>query len=299
MNSRLIRKGIIIILLVVSVFIPAQQSFAVKQEKAVKYLKPEIGMNKEVQLGNTASSKVFVRIEGEYLPILNAGVKTADPVGKAYPNTTVEILEQGGDWTKIVSGNVVGYVEEKNLIIGKEAVKRAKEILEQVYPKVSVLSLTVTQIEEAFSVAESKQEEEARLAAEEALRIAKEQERIAKEQETKLEKGKAVVSYAKRFLGNPYVYGGTSLTKGTDCSGFVKSVYAHFGVSLPRTSYEMRRVGYKVSYSEIQPGDIVCYRGHVGIYAGDGKIVNAIDESRGIGMSNARARSVITVRRIF
>ena len=80
--------------------------------------------------------------------------------------------------------------------------------------------------------------------------------------------GQAVVDYARQFLGNPYVYGGNSLTNGTDCSGFVKGVYAAFGINLPRTSSEQRSVGYAVSLSEIQPGDIVCYSGHVGIYAG-------------------------------
>ena len=108
-----------------------------------------------------------------------------------------------------------------------------------------------------------------------------------------------VVAYARQFLGNPYVYGGTSLTRGTDCSGFVMSVYAHFGVSLEHSSYSMRSAGYKVSLNEIQPGDIVCFPGHVGIYAGDGKVINAINEKKGIGMSNLYARKIITVRRIF
>ena len=76
-------------------------------------------------------------------------------------------------------------------------------------------------------------------------------------------------------------------------------VYKHFGVSLPRTSYSMRRVGKAVSYRDIQPGDIVCYSGHVGIYAGNGKIVNAIDERRGINLSNATYKKIITIRRIF
>lgn len=112
--------------------------------------------------------------------------------------------------------------------------------------------------------------------------------------------GQAVVDYARQFLGNPYVYGGNSLTSGTDCSGFVKGVYAAFGINLPRTSAEQRSVGYAVSLSEIQPGDIVCYSGHVGIYAGNNTLIHASNEKTGITLTSpVTYRSVLAVRRIF
>ena len=115
--------------------------------------------------------------------------------------------------------------------------------------------------------------------------------------------GQAVVDYAYNFIGNPYVYGGNSLTNGIDCSGFVQQVYAHFGVSLPRTSYALRSVGRAVSVSEIQPGDIVCYSGHVAIYAGGGQIVHASNSkpypAGGIKVSTYNYRTIITVRRVF
>lgn len=112
--------------------------------------------------------------------------------------------------------------------------------------------------------------------------------------------GQAVVEYAKQFLGNPYVYGGNSLTNGTDCSGFVKGVYAAFGVSLPRTSAEQRSVGYGVSLENIQPGDIVCYSGHVGIYAGNNTLIHASSEKTGITYTSpVTYRPVLAVRRIF
>lgn len=112
--------------------------------------------------------------------------------------------------------------------------------------------------------------------------------------------GQAVVDYARQFLGNPYVYGGNSLTNGTDCSGFVKGVYAAFGINLPRTSSEQRSVGYAVSLSEIQPGDIVCYSGHVGIYAGNNTLIHASNEKTGITLTSpVTYRSVLAVRRIF
>lgn len=112
--------------------------------------------------------------------------------------------------------------------------------------------------------------------------------------------GQAVVDYARQFLGNPYVYGGNSLTSGTDCSGFVKGVYAAFGINLPRTSSEQRSVGYAVSLSEIQPGDIVCYSEYVGIYAGNNTLIHASNEKTGITLTSpVTYRSVLAVRRIF
>ena len=111
--------------------------------------------------------------------------------------------------------------------------------------------------------------------------------------------GSSVVDYAKQFVGNPYVWGGTSLTSGADCSGFVQSVYNNFGVSLPRTSYEQQNAGREVSYSEAQPGDLICYGGHVAIYMGNGKIVHASNSRDGIKVSdNAAYRTILCVRRL-
>lgn len=111
--------------------------------------------------------------------------------------------------------------------------------------------------------------------------------------------GSSVVNYATQFVGNPYVWGGTSLTNGADCSGFVQSVYSNFGVSLPRTSYEQQNVGREVSYSDAQPGDLICYGGHVAIYMGNGKIVHASNSRDGIKVSdNAAYRTILSVRRL-
>ena len=111
--------------------------------------------------------------------------------------------------------------------------------------------------------------------------------------------GSDVVSYACQFIGNPYVWGGESLTDGADCSGFIKSVYANFAISLPHSSVALQRAGSEVSYENAQPGDIVCYAGHVAIYMGGGQIVHASSPSTGIKTGSATYRSIISVRRVL
>ena len=110
--------------------------------------------------------------------------------------------------------------------------------------------------------------------------------------------GSEIASYAQQFIGNPYVSGGTSLTDGCDCSGFTFSVYKHFGYSIPRTSWEQQSCGRGVSYSDAQPGDIMCYAGHVGIYIGNGMIVHASTPATGIKTTPATYREILAVRRV-
>lgn len=111
-------------------------------------------------------------------------------------------------------------------------------------------------------------------------------------------KGQQIADFACKYIGSPYVAGGTSLTKGADCSGFVMAVYQAFGYSLPRSSYAQSGAGRAVSYSEAQPGDIIYYGGHVGIYIGNGQIVHASTERTGIKITAATYRSIVSVRRI-
>ncbi len=111
-------------------------------------------------------------------------------------------------------------------------------------------------------------------------------------------KGQQIANYACQFIGNPYVPGGTSLTDGADCSGFVWRVYKDFGYSVPRTSYSFRSYGSEVSYSDAQPGDVICYAGHVALYIGNGQIVHASTQRTGIKITNATYKEMLTIRRI-
>lgn len=111
--------------------------------------------------------------------------------------------------------------------------------------------------------------------------------------------GKKVAKFACQYIGNPYVSGGTSLTNGADCSGFTYRVYQEFGYSIPRTSYQQRSAGTGVSYEEAQPGDLICYEGHVALYIGGGLIVHASSVKTGIKVSRAQYREILAVRRII
>lgn len=268
-----------------------------KQENIEKEI--VIETSEEIRFNEMLSDYVFVSVSEDYLLVMGTPDENSDWTGKIYADSIINIEERGEVWSKISSGNVTGYVKTELLMTGKAAIMKAKELLSVAYPERDVLGLSQEEVNVIFTVGETKEEEAARLAEEEAARIAAEEARKSAAEAVRRQKGIDVVSYAKRFLGNPYVYGGTSLTRGTDCSGFVKGVYSHFGVSLPRTSSGMRSVGYSVRYKDMQPGDIVCYPGHVGIYAGNGKIINAINENKGIGYLNVNYSRILTIRRIY
>lgn len=235
--------------------------------------------------------------KGEYLDMAFANVQSflyirSEPttdsewVGKLYPDYAAKIIGPVGEWTQVQSGSVTGYVYSDYILIGKNAEQKAQEMVQ---------NSGTESPDEAFTYAESKEEAAARLEKEASEAAAKAEE----EASAKAGTGQAIVDYACQFIGNPYVWGGTSLTNGADCSGFVQSVFAHFGISLPRTTWDMENVGTPVSYDQAIAGDIILYDGHVGIYMGDGQIVNAINSSRGIGILPATYTSIITVRRLI
>ena len=260
------------------------------------------------------SGSVTGYVKAEYCVTGDDAVDLAKKVGTriaTVTTTTLKVREEPG-----MDATVLGLVPiEDQLLVTEELDGWVKVDIEEGYGYVSTDYVTLST---EFVKAESKAEEEARLAKEAAERRAAQAAAAKASRKSSSssssgsvpapvipsgsgsELGAAVANYACQFVGNPYVWGGTSLTNGADCSGFVMSVYNNFGVSLPHSSAADRSVGSSVGGLEnAQPGDIVCYSGHVGIYVGNGQIVHASTAKTGIIISDASYRSVHAVRSIF
>lgn len=238
--------------------------------------------------------------KGEYLDMAFANVtsflyvrseptKESEYVGKLYPGYAAKITGPVGEWTAVESGDVTGYVKTEYILTGAEAQMYAENLVTEAQQEGKEEA-------EAFTYAVSRKSEEAQMTQEV-------QENVQQTETTEVSaqpasNGQVIVDYACQFIGNPYVWGGTSLTDGADCSGFVQSVFAHFGISLPRTTYDQINAGVEVSYDQAMPGDLICYDGHIGIYIGNGQIVNAQNPEQGIGISPATYTTILSVRRI-
>ena len=259
-----------------------------------------------------SSGSVEGYVKGEFCVTGDNAVEYAKEVGvriATVTTTTLKVREEPG-----LDARVLGLVPiEDELIVTEELEGWVKVNIEEGDGYVSTDYVTLST---EFVKAESIEEERARLAKEEAARQAAKEAASKKAAQSSSSgsstsggktytpptgsSGADVVQFAMQFVGNPYVYGGTSLTNGADCSGFVMSVYANFGVSLPHSSAADRNVGATVNGIEnAQPGDIICYSGHVGIYAGNGQIVHASTSKTGIIVSSATYRSILSIRRIF
>lgn len=259
-------------------------------------LKDFYSQNREIK----AEDYLVPENKGEYLDMAFANVtsflyvrseptKESEYVGKLYPGYAAKITGPVGEWTAVESGDVTGYVKTEYILTGAEAQTYAENLVTEAQQEGKEET-------EAFNYAVSRESEEAQMTQEVQGNV--QQTETTEVSAQPASNGQAIVDYACQFIGNPYVWGGTSLTDGADCSGFVQSVFAHFGISLPRTTYDQINAGVEVSYDQAMPGDLICYDGHIGIYIGNGQIVNAQNPEQGIGISPATYTTILSVRRI-
>lgn len=195
-----------------------------------------------------------VTAESGYINVRAEMSTGSEIVGKIRKDGICEVLSIEEDWCEIESGEITGYISSEYLLTGAKANEKAEELLEE--GKELETAITLMEYRYGKGVTDIQME---------------------------------ICEYARQFVGNPYRWGGTSLTKGADCSGFTMSVYANYGVSLPHSSAAQSKYGTKVSLSELQPGDLVFYGGsrihHVAMYVGNGQIVHAQSTNTGIVVS--------------
>lgn len=255
----------------------------------------------------------------------------AEIVGKLPNNAGCEIIGTDGDWTQIESGKVKGYVKSEYLMTGEAAIAKAQEV-KQTVATVTTTTLYVRDEANTDSHVITMMPEGEELEVLEVLEVLDGWVKINVDSDegyvssdyvsiaTELPKAQtmtevrygqgvsdvrvSLVSYATQFVGNPYVWGGTSLTRGADCSGFVMSVFANYGISLPHSSRAQANCGTKISASDAQPGDLFFYGNgssinHVAIYIGGGRVVHASSPKSGIKISGAYYRTPVKVVRVI
>lgn len=248
-------------------------------------------------------------------------------IGKLTKNAACEILSVEDGWAHITSGKVEGYCSTDYLYMGDEAIAKAKEVVSLIaivntetlkvreQPNTDCAVITLIPRNEELEVEEVMEngwvkfmldDEEAYVSGE-YIDVEERLETAVTLQELSYGQGisdtrVSLVQYAKQFIGNPYVWGGTSLTNGADCSGFTMSIFKKYGVSLPHHAASQAQLGTKVTLAEAQPGDLVFYAkngsiNHVGIYIGNGQIVHASSPKTGIKISNVNYRTPAVIKR--
>jgi len=295
--------------------------------------------DKVVQQASTATTQQITSVVSGYTNLGIADVDTtlnvrsqadenSDAVGKMPKNSACEILENDGAWYKIKSGSVTGYVKSEYLLTGDAANKLAQQIVSTVatvttqtlyvreQPNSNCTILALMPEGEELQVTETDGDwykvdldGDAGYVNKAFVSVSQELPKAMTMTEIKYGQGVSdvrvdLVNYAEQFVGNSYVWGGTSLTHGADCSGFVLSVYAKYGISLPHHAASQAGHGTKINSSEARPGDLFFYGSgksisHVGIYIGNGQIVHASSPKTGIKISNAFYRSPICVVRLL
>ena len=196
-----------------------------------------------------------VEAESGYINVREEMSTDSDVVGKIRKDAICEVLSIEEEWCEIESGEIKGYISNEYLLTGVEANEKAERLMEE--GKELETAITMMEYRYGKGVTDIQME---------------------------------VCEYALQFVGNPYVWGGTSLTKGADCSGFTLSVYRNYGVSLPHSSKAQANCGERIDLSELQPGDLVFYGGknihHVAMYIGNGQVVHAQSAKTGIVVSS-------------
>lgn len=250
-------------------------------------------------------------------------------VGKMSNNAGCEVLTIEGNMARIASGSVEGYVSLDYLLMGRSAIERATEIIQKLAtvnadglklreaPSTESAVVNMVAYGEELPVVDDTLDGWVAVSFDgQTVYVSAEYVSVDEKLKTALNMSEFLYGegvsdvrvdlceYAKQFLGNPYVWGGTSLTKGADCSGFVLSVFAKYGISLPHSSRAQANMGTKISLSEARPGDLVFYAkggriNHVGIYIGGGQIINASSPKTGIRIANVYYRNPVAVRRII
>ncbi len=249
-------------------------------------------------------------------------------LGKMTKNAGCEVLDVDGDWAHIKSGKVEGYVNTEFLYMGDEAKKIARDVITLMAtvntttlfvreePTTESAVITMVPIEEELEVIEDLDgwckiaiDDEEGYISKEFVDISEKLDKAVTLEELRYGEGVSdlrvgLVNYAKSFIGNRYVWGGTSLTHGTDCSGFTMGVYAKFGYSLPRVSRSQATCGTKIGDSQLKPGDLIFYGkggtiNHVAMYIGGGQVVHASSKKTGIKISNVYYRTPLAMRRII
>ena len=296
-----------------------------------------------VEASNVTETKVEQAADGTIYGYTNLGIANvsdgnlnvreepgvqAKLVGRMPKNAGCEILGEEDGWYHIKSGKVEGYVSGEYIVVGEEAVAKAEEVKTTVATVTTqTLNVRAEMNTECTKLALMPEGEdlivledygdwiaidldgETGYVSAEYVEISEQLPKAMTMTEIRYGEGVSdvrvdLVSYATQFVGNPYVWGGTSLTKGADCSGFVMTIMAKYGVYLPHSSKAQANCGTRISVSEVQPGDLLFYSngsgiGHVAIYIGNGQIVHASSPSTGIKISNAFYRAPVCATRVL
>lgn len=266
--------------------------YKIESGKCIGYVKAEYCVTGEAadEMAKEVGRRIAI-VDTQTLNVRKQPNTESSILGQVPMGEELTVTDEAGGWVQIKIEEGYGYVSAEYVVLSTEFVKAESREEEK-----ARLQKEEEERQAALEASRKAQEAAAQAAAQEAAQM----QAAAAAVSTDGSLGQQVADYAVQFVGNPYVYGGTSLTNGADCSGFTLAVYANFGVSLPHSAAAQNKKGTNVgSISNAIPGDLVYYSGHIGIYIGNGQIVHAGTPRTGILISNANYDKILGVRRIF